>query len=158
MRAESISETSRCERLLQPQPAGVDGGEEGAVVGGVHVREDGAHFVFPENGRQPRFGSRPQVVEELPVAREHLHEVEADPAVADAHGVRGPVVLVLAAQEVGFELGFGDVLRGLAVEFAQHAQRPGVCFLGALGLAVKRQRVDGLAEPLVCCGHDRSPE
>ena len=101
------------ERLLQPQSAGVDGGKERPVVGGVHVREDGAHFVLRENGGKPGFGPRPQVVEELPVPREHLDEVEADPAVADPHGVGGPAIDMLAVQEVGFQFRLGDRLGGL---------------------------------------------
>ncbi len=146
------------QRLLQPQPAGVDGGEEGAVVGGVHVREDGAHFAFGENGGKPRFGPRPQVVEELPVPLQHLDEVEANPAVADAHGVGGPAIDILAVQEVGFQFRLGDRLGGLvAVELAQHPQCAGVSFLGTLGLAVQRQRVDGLLEPVVRICHDCSP-
>jgi hypothetical protein len=107
---------------------------------GVYAIEQRAHLVLAENGGQARFAPRPQVVKELPVAPEHLHEVEADPAVANAQGVGGPTIDVLAVQEVRFQFGFGDRLgRLVGVELAKHTQRPGVGFLGALGLAVKRQ-------------------
>ena len=132
--------------------------KEGAVVGGVHVLQNCAHFVFRENGGKPRFGPRPEVVEEPPVPREHLHEVEANPAVADPHGVGGPAIDVLAVQEISFQIRLGDRLgRLIAVELAEHPQCAGVRFLGTLGLAAQRKRVDGLLEPVVRICHDCSP-
>jgi hypothetical protein len=96
-----------------------------------------------------------QDLEQVPVAPQHLHEEEANPAVADAKRVGRPVIDVSPVQEVGFQLGLGDLGRGLAAKVHQLAQRPGVCFLGALALAVELQCVDRLLIPALA--HDRSP-
>jgi len=62
----------------------------------------------------------------MPVALQDMNEEAADSAVADAHGVRRPVIDVLAVQEVILELALADLVRALAIELAQHAHRAGV--------------------------------
>ena len=130
------------ERLLQAQAAGVHGGEVGAVARRANAAEHRSNLLPTEHPRQARFALGAHDVEQVSVAPQTLHEVDADAAVADAQRVGRPVIDVAPAQEVGFKLLLADVLRLLvAVELAQHAQRPAVGFLRATGLAVECQGI-----------------
>jgi len=118
-----------------------------------HAAHQPAHFLDAENRRQPRLALRPQNVEEMPVALQHVHEEEADPAVADPHRVGRPVVDVAAAQEIPFQFLLGDLIGRLVVELAQHPHRARGGLLRALAPAIERQRVHGLLVPI---GHHGS--
>jgi hypothetical protein len=144
------------QRFLQAQAAGVDRAQESVVMSGAHAPEQRAYFFATQDRGQARFALRAQDVEQMPVALQDMNEEEADSAVADAHGVRRPVIDVLAVQEVILELALADLVRALAIELAQHAHRAGVGFLGALALAVEREQVDGFLIPV--CHHGNSPQ
>ena len=79
-------------RFLQAQAAGVDRGQKGAVVRRPDAAQDRPHLLAAQDRRQARLALRAQDVEEMPAALQHVHEVEPNAAVADAHRVRRPVV------------------------------------------------------------------
>lgn len=139
-------------RLLKPQTTGVDGAEEGIIMGGADTAEQTPDLLDAEHGRQAFFMLGPQDIERVPLALQDVQEKESDPAIADPHGVRGPVIDVLAAEEVVLQFLFGNAIGGLCVEPGEHAYGPGVGFLGALAFAIELQGLERLLVPV--CHHD----
>ena len=140
--------------LMQPEPAGVDRGQIGFVLGGAHRLEDGANFVYTEHGGQALFAFGVDERQGVPIVLEHVDKKELDAAVADAHGSGGPFVDVFAVQEVVLKLLFADQLRALSVKVDQHAHGAGVALLGAFAHAGQLQGSHGL---LVIVFHHDSP-
>jgi hypothetical protein len=134
--------------LLQAQSAGIDGREEGPVVGGAHTAEHRAHLLHREYRRQAALALGAHQLQGMPVAPQGVDKKMADTAIADAHRARRPAVAVLAVQEVLLKLGLRDLVRGLAVELTEHAQGAHVGFLGALAQAIELQSVDRFLVPV----------
>ncbi len=143
------------ERLLEPQPAGVDGGEEGVVVRRLHTPEDASDLFHAEHGGEAVLVLRPQDVEDVPVALKDVLVEETDAAVADPHGLGRPTADVLAMEEVVLKLLLGEEVRGLAIELNQHAQGADVGLLRTFGFAVELKGLGHLLVPLAF--HDASP-
>ncbi len=69
---------------MQPEPAGIDHGEERPVVEGSDTAQRAAHLLDAQDSRELRLPLRPQELEERPVPLQHLLEEEANPGVTDA--------------------------------------------------------------------------
>ena len=141
--------------FLQSQTAGIDGGEEGAVVPGPDAAEDGAHLFEGQHGGQAPLGLCADQIERMPIALQDMEEEEADTAVADPHRVGRPAIAVLAMQEVLLKLGLRDLIGGLVVELAEHAQCAHIGLLRALPETVELQGIDRILVPFG--HHDVSP-
>ena len=126
----------KIEAFLKPESAGVDGEQECVVVKGGHGAEDSADFVLAEDGGQAVLFLGLDDVEGVPVAHEDVPVEEADAAIADAHGLGGPLGDVLSMDEVILKLVLGDVIGGFAIKLDEHAQGAHIGLLGAFSLAV----------------------
>ena len=62
---------------------------------------------------------------------------EADSAIADPHGIGGPVINVFPLEEIVLEFLLGDHIGGFAIELGQHADGAGVGLLGSFPFAVE---------------------
>ena len=141
--------------FLQSQTAGVDGGEEGAVVRCADAAEDGAHLFEGQHGGQAPLALCADQIECMPIALQDMEEEEADTAIADPHGVGRPAIAVLAVEEVLLKLGLRDLIWGLVVELAEHAQCAHIGLLRALAETVELQGIDRFLVPFG--HHDVSP-
>jgi len=141
--------------FLQSQTAGVDGGEEGAVMRCANAAEDGAHLLEGQYGGQTPLALCADQIERMPIALQDVEEEEADTAIADPHGVGRPAIAVFAVEEVLLKLGLRDLIWGLMVKLAEHAQCTDIGLLGTLAETVELQ---GIVRFLVPFGHhDVSP-
>jgi hypothetical protein len=86
---------------------------------------------------------------------QHGDEEKADRGVANPPRAGRPLIDVLAVQEIGLELGLGNPIRRLTVEFDPHPYGAGVGLLSALAQAIERQGADGLLIPIM--PHGGSP-
>lgn len=141
--------------FLEPEAAGVDGTEEGIVLGSVDAGKQSADFLGAEHGREAVLSLGSEDAQDVPVPVEDVFVEEFDTAVADAHGFRRPLADVLAVEEVVLEFLFGDLLGALAVELGEHADGSGISLLGAFSFAVELERLDHLFVPVL--HHDVSP-
>ena len=91
----------------------------------------------------------------MPIALEDVYVEEAYPAVADPHGLGGPVIDVFSLQEIFLEFLLGDQIGGFAIELRKHAHRAGVGLLGAFPFSIELQGVDHTLIPIV--HHKSSP-
>lgn len=73
----------------------------------------------------------------MPIALQDKEEEEADTAIADPHRLGRPAIAVLAMEEVLLKLGLRDLIWGLVVELAEHAQCAYIGLLGALDATVE---------------------
>jgi hypothetical protein len=145
----------QAQSLLEPEAAGVDGTEEGIVLGGVDAGEQASDFLGAEHGREAVLGLGSEDAEDVPVPMEDVLIKEFDAAIADAHSFRRPFADVLAVEEVVLEILFGDLIGALAGELREHANGPGVSLLGAFTLAIELEGFDHFLVPV--CHHDVSP-
>ena len=141
--------------FLQSQTAGVDGGEEGAVMRCTDAAEDGAHLLEGQHGGQASLALGADQIERMPIALQDVEEEEADTAIADPHRVGRPAIAVLAVEEVFLKLGLRDLIWGLVVELAEHAQCAHIGLLGALPQTVELKGIDRFLVPFG--HHDVSP-
>ena len=91
----------------------------------------------------------------MPVAVEDFLVEKPYPAIADAHGIWGPVINVLPVEEIVLEFLLGDQIGGFAVELAEHANGAGVGLLSPFSFAIELKGLDRSVIPL--CLHDTSP-
>ena len=91
----------------------------------------------------------------MPVTLEDVLEEEADAAIADAHGVGGPVIDVLAVEEIVLEFLLSDQIGGFAIELDEHANGASVGLLSPFPFAIELKSLDRSVIPL--CLHDTSP-
>jgi len=143
------------EAFVKSEAAGVDGGEIGVILEGMDLGKNASDFFNAENGREASFGLGSEDTEDVPVSLEDVFEEEADPTVADAHGIGGPVINVLSAEEIVLEFLLGDQIGGFTVELAEHANGTGVCLLSPFSFAIELKSLDRFVIPL--CLHDTSP-
>ncbi len=119
----------KMESLLQSEAAGVDSGEEGTVVVGVHLGKDQPDLFLGENRGQLFLPLGTQVVEGAPFAPQHFGEEKTQTAVADAHGGGCPVVDIFPVEEVILQFLLPDEIWSLAGMVHQHADGPQVALL-----------------------------
>ncbi len=143
------------ETFVEPQAAGVDSGEIGVILEGIDLGQNGSDFLTAENGRKASFGLGTEDSEDVPVSLEDVFEEEANPTVADAHRIGGPVINVLSAEEIVLEFLFGDQVGGFAIELGEHSNGAGVSLLGPFPFAIELKSLDRFVIPL--CLHDTSP-
>ena len=91
----------------------------------------------------------------MPVSLEDVFEEEPNAAIADAHGIGGPVIDVLSVEEIVLEFLFGDEIRGFAIELGEHAEGAGVGLLSTFSFTIELKGLDRSVIPL--CLHDTSP-
>jgi hypothetical protein len=143
------------EAFVESEAAGVDGGEIGVILEGMDLCKNGSDFFGAEDGGEASFGLGTEDTEDVPVTLEDVFEEEANAAIADAHGIGGPVIDVLAVEEIILEFLFGDQIGGFGVELGEHTDGAGVGLLSSFPLAVELKSLDCFFIPL--CLHDTSP-
>jgi hypothetical protein len=143
------------EAFVESETAGIDGGEIGVILEGMDLGQNTSDFFRAENGREASFGLGTEDTEDVPVTLEDVFEEEANATIADAHGIRGPVIEVLSVEEIVLEFLFGDQIGGFGVELGEHADGAGVGLLSPFPLAVELKSLDRFVIPL--CLHDTSP-
>jgi hypothetical protein len=141
--------------FVKPEAAGIDGGEIGVILEGMDLGKNTSDFFTAENGREASFGLGTEDTEDVPVTLEDVFEEEANAAIADAHGIGGPVIDVLAVEEIILEFLFSDQIGGFAVELGEHTDGARVGLLSSFPLAVELKGLDRFVIPL--CLHDTSP-
>ena len=143
------------ETFMESQAAGIDGGEIGVILEGFDLGKNASDFFDAENGRESSFILGSEDSEDVPVSLEDVFVEEAYAAIADAHGIGGPVIDVLPVEEIVLEFLLGDQIGGFAVELAEHANGAGVGLLSPFSFAVELKGLDRSVIPL--CLHDTSP-
>jgi len=143
------------EAFVKSEAAGIDGGEIGVILEGMDLCKNGSDFFTAENGRKASFGLGSKDSEDVPVSLEDVLVEEAYPAIADAHGIGGPVINVLAVEEIVLEFLLGDQVGGFVVELTEHANGASVGLLSPFSFAIELERLDRPVIPL--CLHDTSP-
>jgi hypothetical protein len=101
------------------------------------------------------FGLGSEDSEDVPIALEDVFVEEANAAIADAHGIGGPVINVFPVEEIVLEFLLGDQIGGFAVELAEHANGAGVGLLSPFSFTIELKGLDRSVIPL--CLHDTSP-
>jgi hypothetical protein len=143
------------EAFMKSEAAGIDGGEIGVILEGMDLGENTSDFFNTENGREASFGLGTEDSEDVPVSLEDVFEEEANAAIADAHGIGGPVIDVLAVEEIVLKFLLGDQIGGFAIELGEHSDGAGVGLLSPFPLAIELKSLDRFVIPL--CLHDTSP-
>lgn len=142
------------EGLGEPQSQTVDGGKVDLIVQGCGGIEKAPDFFNTEHRWESGFGLGAAEREGLPVTLEDVLEEELDATVADTHGSGGEVIDIVAVQEVGLELGFGEEVRGFVVELSEQADLTDIGFLSTFALAAELESAEHL---LTQRGHEISP-
>jgi hypothetical protein len=143
------------ETFVEPQAAGVDGGEIGIIVEGFHLGQNGSDFIDAENSREASFGLGSEDSEDVPVSLEDMLIEESYSAIADAHGIGWPLINVLSVEEIVLEFLLSDQIGGFAIELGEHANGAGVGLLSPFSFAIELKSLDRSVIPL--CLHDTSP-
>jgi hypothetical protein len=141
--------------FVKSQAAGIDGGEIGVILEGFDLSKEGSDFLDAEDSGESSFGLSTKDTEDVPVTLEDVFEEEADAAIADAHGIGGPVIDVLSVEEIVLEFLLGDQIGGFAIELGEHTDGAGIGLLGSFPFAVELKGLDRFVIPL--CLHDSSP-
>jgi hypothetical protein len=143
------------ETFMESEAAGVDGGEVGVILESFDLGKNASDFFTAENGRKASFGLGSEDSEDVPVALEDVFVEEANAAIADTHGIGGPMINVLPVEEIVLEFLLGDQIGGFAAELAEHANGAGVGLLSPFTFAIELKGLDRSVIPL--CLHDISP-
>ncbi len=143
------------ESFVKSKAAGIDGGEIGIILESFHLGKDGSDFFGAEDGRESSLGLSAEEAEDVPVTLEDVFEEEANAAIADTHGIGGPVIEVLSMEEIVLEFLLGDQIGGFGVELTEHANGACIGLLSSFPLAIELKRLDRFVIPL--CLHDTSP-
>jgi hypothetical protein len=143
------------ETFVKSEAAGIDGGKIGVILEGFDAIQNTSDFFNAENGRESSFGLGSEDSEDMPVSLEDVLVQEANPAIADAHGIGGPVINVFSMEEIVLEFLLSDQIGGFAVELAEHANGACVGLLSAFPFAIKLKSLDRSVIPF--CLHDTSP-
>ena len=143
------------ETFMESQAAGIDGGKIGVILEGFDLGKNASDFFNAENGRESSFGLGSEDSEDVPVSLEDVFVEEANPAIADAHGIGGPVINVFPVEEIVLEFLLSDQIGGFAVELGEHANGAGVGLLSPFSFAIELKGLDRSVIPL--CLHDTSP-
>ena len=143
------------EAFVESEAAGIDGGEIGVILKGMDLGKNASDFIHAENGGEASFGLGTEDTENVPVSLEDVFEEEANAAIANAHGIGGPVIDVFPLEEIVLEFLLGDQIGGFTIELAEHADGAGIGLLSPLSFAVELKGLDRFVIPL--CLHDTSP-
>ena len=143
------------ETFVKSEAAGVDGGKIGVILEGFDPGKNTSDFLNTENGGKASFGLGTENSKDVPVSLEDVFVEEANPAIADPHGIGRPVINVFALEEIVLELLLGDEIGGFAIELGEHADGAGVGLLSPFPFAVELKGLDRSVIPL--CLHDTSP-
>ena len=143
------------ETFMKPQSAGVDSGKIGVILEGFDLGKNASDFIHAENGGKASFGLSTEDSEDVPVSLEDVLVEEAYPAIADAHGIGGPVIDVLSVEEIVLEFLLGDLIGCFAIELDEHANGASVGLLSPFPFAIELKSLDRFVIPL--CLHDTSP-
>jgi len=143
------------ESFVKPQSTRIDGGEIGIVLEGFDPGKNTSDFLNTENGGKASFGLGTENSKDVPVSLEDVFVEEANPAIADPHGIGRPVINVFALEEIVLEFLLGDEIGGFAIELGEHADGAGVGLLSPFPFAVELKSLDRSVIPL--CLHDTSP-
>ncbi len=143
------------ETFVKSEAAGIDGGKIGVILEGLDLGQDTSDFLDAENGWESSFGLGSEDSEDMPVLLNDVLEKEANPAIADAHGIGGPVIPVLSVEEIVLEFLLGDQIGGFVVELTQHANGACIGLLSSFSFAIELKSLDRSVIPL--CLHDTSP-
>ena len=110
------------ESFVQSQAAGIDGGKIGIILEGFDLGKNASGFFNAKNGRESSFILGSEDSEDVPVSLEDVLVEEAYAAIADTHGIGGPLINVLPVEEIVLEFLLRDQVGGFAVELAEHAK------------------------------------
>jgi len=143
------------ETFVESQAAGIDGGKIGVILEGFDLSKNGSDFFTAENGGESSLILGSEDSEDVPIALKDVFIAEAYAAIADAHGIGGPVIVVLAVEEIVLEFLLGDQIGGFAIELGEHADGAGVGLLSPFPFAIELKSLDRSVIPL--CLHDTSP-
>ena len=143
------------ETFVKSQATGVDGGKIGIILEGFDTGQNASDFIHAENGGEASFGLGSKDSENVPVSLEDMFVEEAYPAIADPHGIGGPVINVFPVEEIVLELLLSDQIGGFAIELGEHANGAGVGLLSPFPFAIELKSLDRSVIPL--CLHDTSP-
>jgi len=143
------------ETFVKSQAAGIDGREVGVVLEGFDLGKNASDFLNAQNGWEASFGLGSEDSEDVPVSLEDVLVEKAYPAIADPHGIGGPVINVFPLEEIVLEFLLGDQIGGFAIELGQHANGAGVGLLSPFPFAVELKGLDRSVIPL--CLHNTSP-
>jgi hypothetical protein len=143
------------ETFVKSQATGVDGREIDVVLESLDLGKNTSDFIDVENGGKASFGLGTEDSEDVPVALEDVFVEEANPAIADAHGIGRPVINVFALEEIVLEFLLGDEIRGFAIELGEHADGAGIGLLSPFSFAIELKGLDRSVIPF--CLHDTSP-
>jgi hypothetical protein len=143
------------ETFMESQAAGIDGREIGIILEGFDLGQNASGFFDAKDGRESSFILASEDAEDVPVALEDVFVEEAYAAIADPHGIGGPVINVLPVEEIVLEFLFRDQIGGFAAELAEHANGAGVGLLSPFSFAVELKGLDRSVIPF--CLHDTSP-
>jgi hypothetical protein len=143
------------ETFVKSEAAGVDGGKIDVIVEGFDLVQNASDFFSAENRGEASFGLGSEDTENVPVSLEDVFVEEANSAIADPHGIGGPVIDVLSVEEIVLEFLLGDQIGGFVVELAEHANGACVGLLSPFSFAVELKSLDRSVIPL--CLHDTSP-
>ncbi len=143
------------ETFMESQAAGIDGGKIGVILEGFDLGKNGSDFLNAQNGWESSLILGSEDSEDVPVSLEDVFVEEANSAIADPHGIGGPVINVFPLEEIVLEFLLGDQIGGFGIELGEHADRAGVGLLSAFPLAIELKGLDRSVIPL--CLHDTSP-
>jgi hypothetical protein len=130
------------EPFLEPQSQGIDGPEEGAVVGRADRVEEPVHLIDGQHVGQRLVLRDTELQERGPVPRLGVGVEELDAAVGDLQGAGGEVAVVLEIEKVVADLGLGEQVRRLAEVLGQLSHGTDVGFLGAFAAACELKVLD----------------
>jgi hypothetical protein len=108
-------------------------------VEGCDVVQYPEDFLLAQDAGQSSLSFGVQIVENMPVAFEHMKEEELDATVCNAHGGGGPFVDVSTVKEIIFQLQFADLVWSFAGKVHKLAHRTGIALLGAFAHTGKLQ-------------------
>jgi hypothetical protein len=143
------------ETFVESQAAGIDGGKIGVILEGFDLGKNASDFLNAKNSRKSSFILGSEDSEDVPVSLKEMFVEEAYAAIADAHGIGGPVINVLPVEEIVLEFLLSDQIGGFAVEPAEHANGAGVGLLSPFPFAIKLKGLNCSVIPF--CLHNTSP-
>jgi hypothetical protein len=104
------------ESFLKSQTAGIDGGKIGIVLEGFNLGQEVTDFLNTQDSWESSFGLGSEDSEDVPVALEDMFIKKAYSAIADSHGIGGPLVNIFPLKEIVLKLLFSDLVWCFTIE------------------------------------------
>ena len=123
------------ERLLQPQPQGIDGPEEALQAGLADGGDQLIDFGDGQHGGQLELLGDAQLLERGPFPRAGVAIEELESGVGDLEGIAFPLLVVLDEQQVASQVVFGGQVGRLVEPLGELADRAEVGFVSPLAEA-----------------------